>query len=270
LRCGRLTLGELEEGARMADPPGAKTVPRYRAIASDLATKIRNGTYPPGTALPAQRELGAQYDVALATIRQSLQALSDEGLVVVEPGRGTFAAPSQPAYRLDTLRSFVEDLSEQGHEVSTQVLACALQRPADSIAALLAVPDSQPVLRLERLRLLAGVPAIHQISWVRQPFAAQVRDGDFAQVSLYAELTAAGASLVRATERVSAAGLAQASARILHCPAGSAVFVSDRTTFALDGSAVVVDQALIVGSLMEIRATRSTTRVSVSWGSFNP
>src|SRR5262245_47196992 len=102
----------------MAGPAGGQaratgTTPRYRTIAADIADKIRTGVYPPGTALPAQRELGAQYQVALATIRQSLQALCDDGLVVVEAGRGTFAAPVQPAYRLDTLRSFVEDLHEQ-------------------------------------------------------------------------------------------------------------------------------------------------------------
>jgi GntR family transcriptional regulator len=241
--------------------------PRYRVIAADLAEKIRNGSYPPGTALPAQRELGAQYQVALATIRQSLQALSDDGLVVVEAGRGTFAAPIQPAYRLDTLRSFVEDLNEQGHQVTTTVVACTLRKPPASVAGQLQVTGDERVLRLERLRSLAGVPAIHQVSWVAQPHATAVHQADFSRTSLYGALTEAGVSLVRASERVMAAGLPRVSAQLLRRPERSAAFVSDRTTFALDESAVVYDRAMIVGTLMEIRATRTTTRVSVSWGS---
>ena len=241
--------------------------PRYRVIAAELATKIRGGVYPPGTALPAQRELGAQYEVALATIRQSLQALADDGLVVIEAGRGTFAAPAQPAYRLDTLRSFVEDLHEQGHRVTTTVVACGLRKPPASIAGPLQVDGAQRVLRLERLRFLAGVPAIHQVSWVAQPHASAIASADFAQTSLYAALTESGVSLVRATERVLAAGLSRHSAELLRRPEGSAAFISDRTTFALDESAVVFDRAMIVGKLMEIRAARTTTRVSVSWGS---
>jgi GntR family transcriptional regulator len=248
----------------------AGSLPRYRVIATDLAEKIRAGAYPPGTALPAQRELGAHYQVALATIRQSLQALSDDGLVVVEAGRGTFAAPTQPAYRLDTLRSFVEDLNEQGHQVSTEVIASSLRRPTASAAAHLQLENSQRALRLERLRLLAGVPAIHQVSWVAPPYAVQLRDVDFSGTSLYGALTAAGASLVRAAERVTAAGLSAAIARRLQRPQGSPAFVSDRITYALDGSAVVFDRAMIVGTLMEIRANRTTNRVTVSWGSSTP
>ncbi|MFD0475186.1 GntR family transcriptional regulator [Nonomuraea thailandensis] len=38
---------------------------RYRAIAADLAAKIRSGHYAPGEALPPQRELSASYGVTL-------------------------------------------------------------------------------------------------------------------------------------------------------------------------------------------------------------
>ncbi len=244
--------------------------PRYRVIAADLAGKIRNGTYPPGTALPAQRELGGQYEVALATIRQALQALADEGLVVVEAGRGTFAAPAPPAYRLDTLRSFVEDLSEQGHRVTTTVLAVALRRPTAEVSRQLGLSGGPSVLRLERLRALAGVPAIHQISWVAPPYAGALRAVDFGATSLYGALTEAGVSLVRASERVTAAGLPRAGAELLHRPEGSAAFVSERTTYALDDSAVVLDRAMIVGELMEIRASRTVSRVSIAWGTAAP
>ena len=53
---------------------------RYRAIAADLAAKIRDGHYAPGEALPAQRELSAAYGVTLMTLRQALQELVAEGL----------------------------------------------------------------------------------------------------------------------------------------------------------------------------------------------
>jgi len=240
--------------------------PRYRVIAADLAGKIRNGTYRPGTALPAQRELGAQYQVALATIRQSLQALADEGLVVVEAGRGTFAAPVLPAYRLDSLRSFVEDLREQGHPVTTTVLAGTLRKPPAEVARQLGIDGAERLLRLERVRALAGVPAIHQVSWVGPPHAQALRAVDFSTTSLYAALTEAGVSLVRASERVTAAGLPRVAAERLHRPEGSAALVSERTTFALDGSAVVFDRAMIVGDLMEIRASRTVSQVSLAWG----
>lgn len=257
---------------------------RYRQIAVDLAARIRRGEYAPGEALPAQRDLSTRYGVTLMTLRQALQELSEEGLIVQQPGRGTYVAPVLAAYRVDTLRSFTEDLREQGHDVVTRVLSTALRRPPAWVVDRLGnsentgdsdsdgdgdndgAGDGERALRLERLRLLNGRPAIHQVSWVRLPHGAAIRDRDFVLTSLYAALADSGVAILRASERIVPAALAAPAAGHLRQPVGSPVFVSERTTFALDETAVVVDRAAIVGSAMEIRAERAATRLSVRWG----
>lgn len=241
--------------------------PRYRVIAADIAERIRSGEYPPGTALPAQRELSARYDVALATARQALQSLIDDGLIVVEAGRGTFVAPTRPAYRLDTLRSFVDDLRDQGHQVSTEVVSCSLRAMPAWVGALWGERDGTArALRLERLRLLDGAPAIHQVSWVDQPYAQLVRGADFTATALYAALAEAGMEIAAASERIVAAALGAASAGLLHRPEGTPVLVSDRVTRTRDGAVGVVDRAVIAGELMQVRAERTVHQVSVQWG----
>jgi GntR family transcriptional regulator len=228
-------------------------IPAYRRIATDLADKIRAGEYRPGDALPAQRELSASYGVTLMTLRQALQELRDGGLIVQQAGRGTFVAPVQAAYRVDTLRSFVEDLREQGHRVTTEVVSVALVEG----------------LRLERVRLLGDRPVIHQTSTVPAPWAAAIADEDFRRVSLYAALAEAGVTIVRASERIVPGLLEEPVAGHLRRPAGEAVFVSERTTYAMDEQVVVVDRAIILGDLMEIRAERAATRLSVHWGAIS-
>ncbi|MEU8240645.1 GntR family transcriptional regulator [Actinoplanes missouriensis] len=223
----------------------ADRVPAYRRIATDLAEKIRDGVYRPGDALPAQRELSASYGVTLMTLRQALQELRDQGLIVQQAGRGTYVTPAHAAYRVDTLRSFVEDLREQGHEVTTVVLS--LENGV-----------------LERLRLLDGQPAIHQTSRIAVPLAPTV---DFRVVSLYSALAEAGAVIARASERIVPGLLPEDVAGFLDRPAGSPVFVSERTTVGLDESILVEDRAIILGDLMEIRAERAATRLSLQWGS---
>ncbi|NJC72662.1 GntR family transcriptional regulator [Planosporangium thailandense] len=256
----------------MAEPTadsntGRRGPARYRVIAAELAGKIRRGEYRPGEALPAQRDLSAQYGVTLMTLRQALQSLQDEGLVVQQAGRGTFVTPTHAAYRVDTLRSLADDLREQGHDVATEVLSRALRRPPSWVGQRLSVDgDDGRVLRLERLRLLGGHPAVHQVSWVRQPYAEAVQHRDFSEVSLYAALADAGVSIVRASETIRPDTLSASSAAWLRQPAGTAIFVSERTTFAVDGTALVVDRAEILGNAMEIRTERAATRLSVSWG----
>jgi len=50
----------------------------------------------PGEPLPSARELVAAHRVSSLTVSRALATLVDEGLVVTEPGRGTFVAPRRP------------------------------------------------------------------------------------------------------------------------------------------------------------------------------
>src|ERR1700722_18609608 len=131
------------------------------------------------------------------TLRQALRELSDEGLIVQRPGKGTFVAPPQLGYQLGSLRSFADDLREQGHEVRTTVIARAQRRLPARVATRLRARETETGLRLRRVRACAGRRAIHQVSWVRGPHADQLRDVDFPTTSLYASLAGAGVVLAR-------------------------------------------------------------------------
>jgi GntR family transcriptional regulator len=239
---------------------------RYRAIAADLAAKIRDGHYAPGEALPAQRELSAAYGVTLMTLRQALRELDAEGLIVQRPGKGTFVAPPHLAYQLGSLRSFADDLREQGHEVRTTVIAREQCRVPPRIAARLRVRESETALRLERVRAFAGRRAIHQVSWVREPPAGQLRDVDFSTTSLYAALADAAVVVARAAETIRPEVLGADVARHLDEDEGAPVLVSERITHGPDGTALVADRATILGSMMQITADRAATGLSLHWG----
>jgi GntR family transcriptional regulator len=241
-------------------------MPRYRAIAADLAAKIRDGHYAPGEALPGQRELSAAYGVTLMTLRQALQELGAEGLIVQRPGKGTFVAPSQPAYQLGSLRSFADDLREQGHEVRTTVLARARLRVPARVAARLRVRESETALRLERVRAFAGRRAIHQVSWVREPYAERLLDVDFTATSLYAALAGVAAVVARAAETIRPEVLPADVARHLDEDEGAPVLISDRITYGPDGTALVADRATILGSMMQVTADRAASGLSLHWG----
>lgn len=49
-----------------------------------------NGELRPGDKLPAERELADQFGVSRTAIREAMKALTHSGLVVIQPGRGTF------------------------------------------------------------------------------------------------------------------------------------------------------------------------------------
>jgi GntR family transcriptional regulator len=235
---------------------------KYVVIAADLAAKIRQGAYAPGSALPSQRDLAGEFGVTLATLRQALQVLEVDGLLSQQPGRGTFVAEPKAAYQLDSLLSLVDDLRAQGQSVSTEIIALAVRKVPAAVSPEL---QAERALRLERVRLLTGRPAIHQVSWIREPIGSRIQDIDFSAVSLYRALADAGVVVHRASERLRPAILDDPAAALLRQPPGIAVFLSDRTTYGIDDVPVVFDRATILGNAMEIRTERAATKVSMRW-----
>ncbi|MEO8152646.1 MAG: FadR/GntR family transcriptional regulator [Rhizobacter sp.] len=62
----------------------------YRHIADQLMQMIGSGEYPPGSRLPAERDLAAQLGVSRPSVREALIALEVEGTVEVRGGAGVF------------------------------------------------------------------------------------------------------------------------------------------------------------------------------------
>ena len=65
--------------------------PSYLQLAAILRARIESGQIPPGGALPSITYLVQETGLAVGTIRKAIKVLSDDGLVVTVPGRGSYA-----------------------------------------------------------------------------------------------------------------------------------------------------------------------------------
>ena len=74
------------------DPEGGGPAYTYVKVADHLAARIAAGQLAPGSRLPAERDLAAEYGVALGTARRAVEELRERGLVVTLPSKGTFVA----------------------------------------------------------------------------------------------------------------------------------------------------------------------------------
>jgi len=68
----------------------------YQQIAGIIAQKIKSRDLPPGTRLPAERDLAALFEVSRTTAINAYRLLEQEGLVRTRVGSGTYVA-EQPA-----------------------------------------------------------------------------------------------------------------------------------------------------------------------------
>jgi GntR family transcriptional repressor for pyruvate dehydrogenase complex len=66
-------------------------------IAARIHEQISDGSYPPGSQLPLQKELAQQFSVSISVVRESLASLAAGGLVWSRAGTGTFVSDNADA-----------------------------------------------------------------------------------------------------------------------------------------------------------------------------
>ncbi len=81
--------------------PRATAWGAYKTIAAALRQRIAAGDYAPGSLLPSEAELTAEYQVSRNTLRRALTELEEERLITVLPGRGRIVAPAGGTARAD-------------------------------------------------------------------------------------------------------------------------------------------------------------------------
>lgn len=73
------------------------------AVLSTIIDNIVNGSLPPDSTLPTERELCAAFGVSRSVIRESVKVLEEKGLVRVRQGQGTTVAAAEQWNLLDPL-----------------------------------------------------------------------------------------------------------------------------------------------------------------------
>jgi DNA-binding GntR family transcriptional regulator len=69
----------------------------YLQLAALIREQISAGELRPRTAIPSLTDLAAEHDLAVVTVRKAIKVLVEEGLLVTQPGRGTYVAGKSPA-----------------------------------------------------------------------------------------------------------------------------------------------------------------------------
>ncbi|WP_433230909.1 GntR family transcriptional regulator [Actinomadura formosensis] len=88
----------------------------YTRITTALRQRITDGTYAPGTRLPSEAALCAEFGVARNTVRRALSALRDEGLITARTGVGRFVqdGATQPHTRSENIAANLRHQVETG------------------------------------------------------------------------------------------------------------------------------------------------------------
>ncbi|MFM7331170.1 MAG: GntR family transcriptional regulator [Brachymonas sp.] len=221
-------------------PPPDPGQRRYALLAQGLRGRVLSGEWAAGVALPAEQELSRQYEVALGTMRQALQMLVQEGLIERIHGRGTFVKQALTGAPMMRFFRFGQTESQPPQSRILQRSVC--NAPAQ-VAQSLGLAPAHPVLRLERLRLIANKPCLLEEIWLPLPSFSALADSEPAGwgdllYPAYADLC--GVLIHRASDTISFGQLGAAQAQQLALPAAHPCAIVQRLAFDWAGRCVEV------------------------------
>src|SRR5580693_179493 len=70
--------------------PYEYTPPKYAQLISELQRRMESGEYPPGSLLPSEHQLSAEFAIARPTVVRALRVLRQEGWIETQQGKGSF------------------------------------------------------------------------------------------------------------------------------------------------------------------------------------
>jgi len=213
-------------------PPLDRTspIPLYFQIAENLKEAIQAGTIAPGERLDNELELAEQLGVSRPTVRQAIQRLVQQGLVVRRRGLGTVVVAPR-ILRPVALTSLYDDLAAAERTPTTAVLSLEEIAADDEIAQVLSLAVGTPVLSIERLRFADDTPLALMHNYLPAKLLQGRTEADLEQTGLYELLRSQGVQLHAADQVLAARRVTAHEARLLQAPRSATVLTMTRTAF---------------------------------------
>ena len=219
----------------------AGPVPLYHQLKQALRERIERGDYKPGDRLPSEPELIRQYGISRITVRQALDELEAEGLIVRRHGKGTYVAERRIEHELVRLTDFMEDMQQAGQRPASRVLAFAHEPASLAVARALHLKEEAKVVRVDRLRLADGRPMAYDITWLPLRFGELLVGMNLAQETIYHILEAHYAiPVVSGAFSITAVTATDQQADLLDLPAGAALLLIQRISYTTGDEPVYV------------------------------
>jgi GntR family transcriptional regulator len=212
-------------------PDPARPGHKYQAVRSYLIDLVERQLRV-GDAIESERALCERFSVSRMTVRQAVDALVGEGVLVREQGRGTFVAPQRMDFEM-RLTTFGEEMRRRGMRPDTRVLDARTEPATGEAADALGTDVDAPLHHLSRVRYADGTPMSIEQLWVPVALVPDLFAGG-PPASLYDALRAAGLAPSWGEETLTAAEATEEEAALLDLRGTRAVLRATRRTFSAE------------------------------------
>ena len=142
------------------------SVNKYESVASDIRSRIEDGTYEPGTKLPTIPELCAEYGISKITVKHAMDELERLGLIARRRGSCTYVkgcchesnCVDTASALSSTLGGFTTEHESLGERVSVVLHELTICYPNQTVAKELGITEDDCCYHILRTLMANDVP----------------------------------------------------------------------------------------------------------------
>ena len=143
---------------RDPDPPRPPATTLYQQVKDSIRQRIHAGHWQPGHRIPSEHELVAELGISRMTVHRALREMAQHGLLVRQPGVGTFVAEPPAQAGLVQISSIAAAAAARGHAYQCDLVALGRESATLEVASALGLCTGDPVFHAVCVHRENGVP----------------------------------------------------------------------------------------------------------------
>ncbi|MDA7025075.1 GntR family transcriptional regulator [Bacillus sp. CLL-7-23] len=210
-------------------------IPIYYQIETEIKKLVESANLKPGDLIPSEREFAEKYGVSRMTVRQAVNNLVNEGILVRQRGKGTFIAKPKIEQTLEGLTGFSEDMKSRGMSPGTKMLGFQIIVCDQRMALKLQINEGASIYEVKRIRLADGIPMAYEISYLPVDLIKDLTE-EIMYASLYDYIeNTLSLKIARATQTLEPSIAYKAESDSLDIDEGTPVLLIERYSYLEDG-----------------------------------
>ncbi len=153
------------------------STPKYLKIYQFLSEQIKEGKILPGDKIPNESELAEMFQVHRMTVRQAIDKLVNDHMLVRKRGKGTFLLSAKyPVLTrsLQGISTYYDDIVNAGLEPCYRTLESRIDFFGEDITSQLGLQAEEKVVYMKRLMLASNVPLVLECCYLPAELFADI------------------------------------------------------------------------------------------------
>lgn len=199
--------------------------PIYLQLREVIRSKIEDGEYLPGMAIPSENNLAETYGINRMTVRNGIDILVNEGILKRVQGKGVYVVSSKVERDLETLGGFTQTMIEKNTTPLTKVLIKELRKAGGKYSLIFGIKPEDDIYYIKRLCLADNDPVSLEEIFIPKYIVPKLEEIDLGVFSIYEVYDFYGIKIKKAYQTLDLTQLDQNDARMLGIDASLSVML---------------------------------------------